>query len=379
MSKEEKKRAKLREKVAKEHKKRSDKIPTVAVLNEGQDRFWDYIPLGICLDKDYNENILAWKLRCVARYENEQDYYDSLPSTSLLIAGGTGSGKTVLERGIVNHISNYRSKFQLIGSDVKRIEFCDIKDKFNGVTTDIIATASVVAKLQKMMMSRFKMMENSQVNSIWKIDNQSVDCDFYKIKGIAEPVQFDEFLAVGLELDENDRKYTRLKEIYPEGVQPVVMTAEDIYKMLKDGDRKSLTVKGQTITKTDIKQVKGKYSPKAIIFMIDDLNEVMCDDDYKSVDTIKSALGSIARLGRASGIHLCLCCHRASGSTISTDLKNNIQMSVLLGGFDDGASCLMFEKDISNWCRPEIKGRGFVATGTEIVEMQTFVGGISYF
>ena len=28
-------------------------------------------------------------------------------------------------------------------------------------------------------------------------------------------------------------------------------------------------------------------------------NELMTSDDYKSVDTVKSALGSIARLGRA--------------------------------------------------------------------------------
>jgi len=32
----------------------------------------------------------------------------------------------------------------------------------------------------------------------------------------------------------------------------------------------------------------------------------MTSDDYKSVDTVKSALGSIARLGRAAGVHLAL-------------------------------------------------------------------------
>lgn len=37
--------------------------------------------------------------------------------------------------------------------------------------------------------------------------------------------------------------------------------------------------------------------------MVEDIvqkrNELMTSDDYKSVDTVKSALGSIARLGRA--------------------------------------------------------------------------------
>lgn len=39
-----------------------------------------------------------------------------------------------------------------------------------------------------------------------------------------------------------------------------------------------------------------------------------------------------------AAVHLALACQRASGSTISTDLKNNIQMSILLGGFDEGSS-----------------------------------------
>lgn len=72
----------------------------------------------------------------------------------------------------------------------------------------------------------------------------------------------------------------------------------------------------------------------------------MTSDDYKSVDTVRNALGSIARLGRAAAVHLALACQRPSGSTINGDLKNNIQMGVLLGGFDDGASTMMFDKDL---------------------------------
>lgn len=98
----------------------------------------------------------------------------------------------------------------------------------------------------------------------------------------------------------------------------------------------------------------------------------MNSDNYKAVDAIKQALGSIARLGRAAAVHLALACQRASGGTISSDLKNNIQMSVLLGGFDSGASTLMFEKDISNLAKPEIKGRGFIQSGNEIIETQTY-------
>lgn len=43
-----------------------------------------------------------------------------------------------------------------------------------------------------------------------------------------------------------------------------------------------------------------------------------------------------------------------------------------MGGFDDGASQLMFEKDISQLAKPEIKGRGFLGSGKEIIETQTY-------
>ena len=73
-----------------------------------------------------------------------------------------------------------------------------------------------------------------------------------------------------------------------------------------------------------------------------------------------------------AAVHLCLACQRASGSTINSDLKNNIQMCCLLGQFDDAASSLMFDKDISNLSKPWIKGRGFIQSGNEIIETQTY-------
>ena len=54
-------------------------------------------------------------------------------------------------------------------------------------------------------------------------------------------------------------------------------------------------------------------------------------------------------------------------------------MRVLLGGFDDGISQLMFEKDISNLCKPEIKGRGFIGYGNNIVETQIYSGELKKF
>jgi len=212
-------------------------------------------------------------------------------------------------------------------------------------------------------------------NNVYKIKEKEVN--YYEVMG--KKVQFDEIYELMVDLDESDRNYTKMKQIYPDGRQPIITTIENIYNGMMEGKWDSRhpqlpEVKGYNsyIDKNSIRKTKGIYTPKVLLFLADELNELMTSDDYKSVDIVKGALGSIARLGRAAAVHLALACQRASGSTISTDLKNNIQMSVLLGGFDDGASQLMFEKDISQLAKPQIKGRGFIGSGNEIIETQTY-------
>jgi hypothetical protein len=192
-------------------------------------------------------------------------------------------------------------------------------------------------------------MEQMQVNNVYKIKDKEVN--YFEVFG--KKVQFDEMYELTVDLDESDsRNYAKLKLIYQDGRQPMILTIQEIYDGMQEGkwdgrNPQLPEVKGfnSYIDKNSIRKTKGIYTPKALLFLDDELNELMTSDDYKSVDIVKGALGSIARLGRAAGVHLALACQRASGSTISTDLKNNIQMSVLLGGFDDGASQLMFEKD----------------------------------
>lgn len=212
-------------------------------------------------------------------------------------------------------------------------------------------------------------------NNVYKIKDKEVD--YYEWAG--QKYQFDEMFELLVDLDTNDRNYSKMKAIYQDGRQPLIITIQEIYNGMHEGKWEGRhpqmpVVKGYNsyIDKNSIRKTKGIFTPKILLFLADELNELMTSDDYKSVDTVKSALGSIARLGRAAAVHLALACQRASGSTISTDLKNNIQMSCLLGGFDDGASQLMFEKDISQLAKPQIKGRGFIGSGQEIIETQTY-------
>lgn len=240
---------------------------------------------------------------------------------------------------------------------------------------DVPTAADAVANFQQIMMDRFKFMEQMQVNNVYKIKDKEVN--YFEVMG--KKVQFDEIFELMVDLDESDRNYSKMKAIYPDGRQPIITTIQKIYDGMMEGKWEGRNpqlpeVKGYNsyIDKNSIRMTKGIYVPKVLLFLADELNELMTSDDYKSVDVVKQALGSIARLGRAAAVHLALACQRASGSTISTDLKNNIQMSVLLGGFDDGASQLMFEKDISQLAKPQIKGRGFIGSGNEIIETQTY-------
>ena len=289
------------------------------------------------------------------------------------------SGKSVMEQAIVGHVSRYSDRFQLVGVDCKRVEFNLLRGVkgVKGVALDVPTAAATVSNFQQQMMRRFKFMEDMQVNNIYKIKNQEVN--YYTVFG--KTVQFDEMYELTIDLDKkmDKRQYEKLLQIYGDGRQPLIITIEEIYEGMQSGRWEGLhpqlpVVKGYNtyLDRDTIEKTKGIFTPKALLFLADELNELMTSDDYKSVDTVKSSLGSIARLGRAAGVHLALACQRASGSTISTDLKNNIQMACLLGGFDDGASQLMFEKDISNLAKPEIKGRGFIQSGNEIIETQTY-------
>lgn len=287
------------------------------------------------------------------------------------------SGKSVMEQSIIGHVSRFADRFQLVGVDCKRVEFNLLPGVkgVKGVALDVQCAAEVAASFQKIMMDRFKFMEEVKVNNIFKIKDKEVD--YYEWAG--KKFQFDEIFELKLDLDPNDRNYSKMKDSYPDGRQPKIMTIRDIYNCVMKGDfdgrhPQMPIYKGYNsyIDKNSIRKTTGIFVPKALIFLADELNELMNSEDYKSVETVKAALGSIARLGRAAAVHLALACQRASGGTINSDLKNNIQMCCLLGQFDDAASSLMFDKDISNLSKPWIKGRGFIQSGNEIIETQTY-------
>ena len=64
--------------------------------------------------------------------------------------------KSVLEQGIVGHVSRFPDRFQLVGVDCKRVEFNLLRGVrgVKGVALDVSTAAATAAEFQKQMMSR---------------------------------------------------------------------------------------------------------------------------------------------------------------------------------------------------------------------------------
>ena len=109
----------------------------------------------------------------VKKVSDNDNYYgfelndDSLYLTSDRIIHHN-SGKSVLEQAIIGHVSRNADKFQVVVADCKRVDFVQdaVQKKCKAVLTDHREIASAAIALQKLMMTRFKLMENYQVNNV---------------------------------------------------------------------------------------------------------------------------------------------------------------------------------------------------------------------
>lgn len=84
-----------------------------------------------------------------------------------------------------------------------------------------------------------------------------------------------------VDLDENDRNYNKMKQIYPEGRQPMIITIKQIYEGMHEGtwdgrNPQMPIIKGYNsyIDKDSIRKTKGIFTPKILLFLADELNEL---------------------------------------------------------------------------------------------------------
>lgn len=190
------------------------------------------------------------------------------------------SGKSVMEQSIVAHASHYPDNFQIVGIDVKQVEFNLLKGvkSVKGVALTVATAAETITAFQQIMMSRFLFMKDNNVNNIYKLKDKKVK--YFNLMG--RSWQFDEIFEIQVKFDttKGDRETEKLLKMYPDGIQPRIMTIENIYKGMKDGTIKDPVfpkVKGYNpnIKLEDITITEDIYKPKIMIFLADELNELI--------------------------------------------------------------------------------------------------------
>lgn len=87
-------------------------------------------------------------------------------------------------------------------------------------------------------------------------------------------------------------------------------------------------------------------------------------DEAKAVDELKGEaimiIGSIARLGRASGVHLTIATQRPDASLIPGEVRDNLSVRVGCGTLKSGASSMLFNDPIGQRIHSNPRGGMYV-------------------
>lgn len=205
---------------------KKEQLPTKTSIDTNTDTAWNIIPLGDVVNHNLRRiSPIGWWLN---DNNKRDDMLTTIPSTSLLIAGGTGSGKSVAQNCIIGHVSRFPDNFQLILGDVKMVEYGRLKNvqsvKKVALTVDEVAEA--VSQMRQIMMDRFSFMNNNGVNNVYKlVDN--VDVDYYEING--KKYQFDEIFSVYID---GELKLMTIDKIYDEVEAGKVVEIDESYGVM---------------------------------------------------------------------------------------------------------------------------------------------------
>ena len=189
-------------------------IPKRCTIDISKDTVWNFVPLGLAVNDELKDvTPIGWYLN---NEEKAEGVVQTLPSTSMLIAGGTGSGKSVVENGIIGHISRHADQIQGFLADVKRVEFGPLKgvSGIHKIATDVEAVGEVLEQLQRLMMTRFAFMEENGVQNIYDLKGREVA--WFEIG--RKTLQFDEILQCTI------------------NGKPQLATVETIYEAVQRGD-----------------------------------------------------------------------------------------------------------------------------------------------
>lgn len=130
----------------------------------------------------------------------------------------------------------------------------------------------------------------------------------------------------------------------------------------------------------DLKDENGK-PPYAVMLMVDEAfmflsPEGAKTDEGKMRDQLHGEasvmIGEIARLGRASGVHLVLATQRPDATVIRGELKANLDIRIAAGRLDATPSSMVLDSGAATQLPGHIKGRGIVRFGGEQEQFQGY-------
>lgn len=120
--------------------------------------------------------------------------------------------------------------------------------------------------------------------------------------------------------------------------------------------------------------------PPAILLIIDELYDVLApekisNDKSKERDDwhmmISSLIDSIARIGRAAGIHMILATKYPDIALLSPETKTSIDSRIVIGPLDlDSSKLILNTNDATRIL--DIKGHGLFAYGSKLIEFQAY-------
>lgn len=205
---------------------KKEQLPTKTSIDTKTDTAWNIIPLGDVVNHKLQKiSPIGWWLN---DNNKRNDMLETLPSTSLLIAGGTGSGKSVTQNCIIGHISRFPDNFQLILGDVKMVEYGQLKNvqSVKKVALTIEEIAESTTQMRQIMMDRFSFMKDNGVNNVYKlVDN--INVDYYEING--KKYQFDEIFSVYID---GELKLMTIDKIYEEVEAGKVVEIDESYGVM---------------------------------------------------------------------------------------------------------------------------------------------------
>lgn len=123
-------------------------------------------------------------------------------------------------------------------------------------------------------------------------------------------------------------------------------------------------------------ELKPKSSSKLLCFSVDSPKHQFLigltqfpthnTDEAKAIMALKgeaqSIIGSIARLGRAAGVHLLIATQRPDAKLLPGELKSNLGLRVACGQMNSTASLMTLDDTTATLTPSSPKGRGIVKT-----------------